>query len=310
MENRFKKIRNEYSEKRKDKNPKAKIYSVNEMCKEMNDNGFKVSAQKIKKIESEQYGVQIDAETLRAYKWKFDVSADWLIDETVTARKLDGDTAAASKVTGLSDDAIDEIKKLSVSEKHIIDAIFNKTVVSINLIKIIKEMLYYSHPITKNHTCITLDNGLTMRDKDYKELEHELNENEVIDILSYKLFFEMREIIEELSNDKQLSDEIKNEYEKKYFKPHKKLMYADELPKLTKDANGNPILGIENTIYNLETKIADRLKLRDSKNRTYDYGIEKLCNYSDFEKLMQIYRTKKSKEAYLEWLRFIEDETK
>ena len=121
MDNRFKKLRDEYNERLKDKNPKAKLYSVEDMCQEMKAAGFKVSLSKIKKIESNQYGVSIDTETLRAYKWKFNVSADWLIDNTVHTRKIDGDTASASRVIGLSDITIEKIAKLKPEYKMILD---------------------------------------------------------------------------------------------------------------------------------------------------------------------------------------------
>lgn len=246
---------------------------------------------------------------LVAYSKVFDVSVDYILGNVPS--KSDTETIKSiADYLGLSDTTIEEITNLSLSDKHIVDAIFGRTIISTNLIKTIREMLYYSHPMTKNQTCITLDGGLTMRDKDYKELENELNENEVANILAYKLFLEMRKMIDDLSSDKQLTTEIKADYEKKFFTPHRKISDTNDLPKFTKDANGNTILDIERTIYDLETKIAERLKARDMKNKTYDYKIENLCNYSDFEKLIQAKRTQESKENYLEWLRYIDEETK
>lgn len=104
--NRFKQIREEYSENRRDKDPTEKIYSIDKMVEEMKEAGFDVSSSRIKKIESEQAGVNISPEILLAYKWKFGVSADWLIDPNVATRNLQGDVATASKITGLSDDSI------------------------------------------------------------------------------------------------------------------------------------------------------------------------------------------------------------
>ncbi len=279
---------------------------------------------KFKEDFSKEYNIDLKKFDTRANEWLcgrnlasfdsllklctfFDCDIEYLITKQEHFKK---DTADVSIVTGLNYTTIAEITNLSLAEKHIVDAIFGRTVISTNLIKTIKEMLYYSHPMTKNQTCITLDNGLTMRDKDYKELENELNENEVVNILSYKLFLEMHNMIDDLSNDEQLTNEIKMDYEKKFFKPHKKILYSNELPKLTEDADGNVIFDIEQTIYDLETKIAERLKIRDMKNKTYDYKIENLCNYSDFEKLIQTKRTQESKESYLEWLRYIDAETK
>lgn len=133
MENRFKKLREEYSEQRRDKDPAAKIYSQGDMYEEMIEAGFNVSLSKIKKIESEQYGVTVDAETLRAYKWKFDVSADWLIDPSVKTRKITGTVASASKVTGLSDEAIETLIKLKSGEYYNQHK-FNYALHTINLI--------------------------------------------------------------------------------------------------------------------------------------------------------------------------------
>lgn len=133
MANRFQKLREEYSEKRKDENPKAKIYSQREMYEEMTNAGFNVSLSKIKKIESDTYGVEVDAETLRAYKWKFNVSADWLIDETVTTKRINGSIASASKLTGLTDEAIDTLIKLK-SNKYYNQHKFDYALHTLNLI--------------------------------------------------------------------------------------------------------------------------------------------------------------------------------
>lgn len=132
-ENRFQKLREEFSEKRRDKDHTAKIYSQREMYNEMIKAGFKVSLNKIKKIESDQYGVEIDAETLRAYKWKFDVSADWLIDSGVKTRKITGNVASASRLTGLTDESIETLIKLK-SGKYYNQYKFDYALHVINLI--------------------------------------------------------------------------------------------------------------------------------------------------------------------------------
>lgn len=245
---------------------------------------------------------------LLAYKKKFNVSADWLIDNTVTTRHLTGDAASASKVTGLTDITIDEIASLSVSEKHIIDAFFSRSAISINIIKTIQEMLFYSHPLAKNNSYIKLDKSLTARDKDYEQLEMKLNESQIIDILSQRLSIEMREIIETLSKDKKLSDEILEDYRSKFFTYHHHVLTAAELPKLITDDNGNLIRDIEEHIYEIEEKILERLERRDKKGKSFDYGID-IQNYSDFKKCIQQYRLEKTKEDYLSWLEYIDFET-
>lgn len=120
MENRFKKIREEYSEERKDQNPKEKIYSIDEMCKEFQEMGFNISASRIKKIESNTPGAKIDSEMLLAYKKKFNVSADWLIDNTVATKQLTGDVASASKITGLSDESVTILRNESTNEEKLV----------------------------------------------------------------------------------------------------------------------------------------------------------------------------------------------
>lgn len=121
MKNRFQKIREKYSEIRRDKNPHAKIYSIEEMCNDFYNMGFNISPSRIKKVESNTLGVKIDAEMLLAYKKKFNVSADWLIDNTVHTKHLTGDTASASMITGLSDESIQDIAELNKDDKFIFD---------------------------------------------------------------------------------------------------------------------------------------------------------------------------------------------
>lgn len=213
-----------------------------------------------------------------------------------------------SKETGLSDITIEEITRLSVSEKHIIDAIFSRNAISINIIKTIQEMLFYSHPLAKNHSYIQLDKSLTARDKDYEQLEMKLNENQIIDILSQRLSIEMRGIIETLSKDKELSDEILEDYRNKFFRYHRRALTAAELPRFTTDENGDLIIDIEEQIYKTEEKIFKRLESRDKKGKYFDYGIN-ILNYSDFKKYVQQYRLEKTKEDYLSWLEHIDFET-
>lgn len=305
---------NDYSDNFKDKLIALIDYKYKNYDKGKRRNQFK-------KDFAEEYNIDFKTFNARANEWLcgrnlasfdnilklctfFDCDIEYLITKQEHFKK---DVSDVSNITGLNYTTIDEIVNLTLAEKHIVDAVFGRTAISTSLIKTIKEMLYYSHPITINQTHITLDNGLTMRDKEYEELEKELNKSEVANILSYKLFLETHDIINILSNDEQLTNEIKMDYEKKFF--HRKALADDKLPKLTTDANGNVVLDVEKTIFDLETKIAERLKARDKKNKTYDYGIENLCNYSDFKSIIQTMRIQESKENYLNWLRHIEEET-
>ncbi len=235
----------------------------------------------------------------------FDCDIEYLITKQDVFSK---GIANASEETGLAYTTIDELKSLPISEKHIVDAIWGRTIISTNLIKTIKEMLFYSHPLTRNNSYILLDKSLTARDKDYEQLEIKINENQIIDILSQRLSIEMREIIEALSKDKKLSDEILEDYKNKFFTYHRHVLTAEELPKFITDDNGNLIIDIDSQIYRIEEKILDRLERRYKKGKSFDYGIN-IHNYSDFKKCIQKYRVEKTKEDYLSWLKHIDSET-
>lgn len=83
-----------------------------------------------------------------------------------------------------------------------------------------QEMLYYAH--SKNKTYIKLDTALTQKDKNFKDLEQLINENDLIDIFSNRLVIEMHNLLEALYQDKTLCNEISLYYSKKYFTSHKK----------------------------------------------------------------------------------------
>lgn len=217
--------------------------------------------------------------------------------------------SSASETTGLDYTTIEELTNLTISEKHIVDAIFSRSAISTNLVRTIREMLFYSHQSIKNNSYIKLDKNLTARDKDYDELEKEINEHQIVDILSQRLTIEMHEIIETLSKDEVLTSEIMNDYKNKFFNKHRKLLSADELPKLKLDDKGNLIIDIDEKIYRTEEKILERLENRDKKEKHFDYGIDNIHNYSDLKKCIQQYRLEKTKEEYLSWLEYIDFET-
>lgn len=215
--------------------------------------------------------------------------------------------AGASEVTGLEYITIEELSKLSTAEKHIVDAICSRTIISHRLIQLIKEMLYYAHPITKNNSHIVLDLHLTARDQSYQELEHELNKSELLDIFSNRLVLAMHELLDTLFKDTDLLQEISADYRNKYFKEHK-LLSSSELPKLLPGGE----LDIPKTIENLEDKILDRLKERESASKLFPYPIENLKTSDDFSKIMQSFRNNKKQtpKEYLELLEKIDDATK
>lgn len=236
----------------------------------------------------------------------FDCDIDYLITKQESFSK---NISSASETTGLEYITIEEITNLSVSEKHIVDVIFGRSAISTSLVRTIREMLFYSHPSIKNNSYIKLDKDLTARDKDYDELETEINEHQIVDILSQRLSLEMHEIIETLSKDEVLTSEILNDYKNKFFRKHRKLLSDSELPKLITDDEGNIIIDIDEKIYRLEEKILERLENRDRKGKNFDYGVGNIHNYSDFKKCIQQYRLEKTKEEYLSWLEYIDYET-
>lgn len=202
MINRFKQLREEYNEQLKDKNPKAKLYSVEDMCEEMKNAGFTVSKAKIKKIESEQPDVSIDAKTLLAYKWKFGVSVDWLIDNTVQTRKVDGNIASASKVIGLSDVAIEEISKLKPDYKMILDKMISNYCFLLVLPEI-RNLLGYNS--LKPHIKLLFD------EKSYKNgaeidqfLFDAINDNTVSTFFNETVIKRIKDIIDNTMLDKDL----------------------------------------------------------------------------------------------------------
>ena len=202
MINRFKQLREEYNEQLKDKNPKAKLYSVEDMCEEMKDAGFTVSKAKIKKIESEQPDVSIDAKTLLAYKWKFGVSIDWLIDNTVQTRRVEGNIASASKVIGLSDVAIEEISKLKPDYKMILDKMISNYCFLLVLPEI-RNLLGYNS--LKPHIKLLFDEKTYVKGAEIDQLLYDaVNDNAVAAFFNEIVIKRIKESIDNTMLDKDL----------------------------------------------------------------------------------------------------------
>lgn len=202
MINRFKQLREEYNEQLKDKNPKAKLYSVEDMCEEMKDAGFTVSKAKIKKIESEQPDVSIDAKTLLAYKWKFGVSIDWLIDNTVQTRRVEGNIASASKVIGLSDVAIEEISKLKPDYKMILDKMISNYCFLLVLPEI-RNLLGYNS--LKPHIKLLFDEKTYVKGAEIDQLLYDaVNDNAVAAFFNEIVIKRIKESIDNAMLDKDL----------------------------------------------------------------------------------------------------------
>ena len=203
MHNRFKKLRDEYNEHLKDKNPKAKLYSVEDMCSEMKNAGFKVSVSKIKKIESNQPGVRIDVDTLLAYKWKFNVSADWLIDNTISSKKLNGTVASAAQTTGLSDTSIQKIIKLNPEHKLILDKMISRYCLLLILPEI-RNLLGYNylrpHLTLKFEEKRKFQNGAEID----QVLNNAINDNAVSSFFNEAINTILKAIIDNTMNDEEL----------------------------------------------------------------------------------------------------------
>jgi hypothetical protein len=111
--NRFKQLREEENERRKDINPKNSL-TADELSAELFEKcNFQISPGQIRKLESDTPGVKINPELLLAYKNFFNVCVDWLVDERVSARSFEGNIAVAAKTTGLSEKSIHSLKKLN-----------------------------------------------------------------------------------------------------------------------------------------------------------------------------------------------------
>lgn len=173
MENRFKKLRIDELERRRDKNPKCELFTQERLSIELKKEcKYEISSSKIKKLESDTIGVKIDAPLLLAYSRFFNVSIDWLL-HNADSQKIKGNTAIASKVTGLSDEAIKTLRnwKKSLDEKErknflvrnrptdTLNHILSDAFIAERLFKSIEDYLYHDYHIPAYHNdlgqCIT-----------------------------------------------------------------------------------------------------------------------------------------------------------
>ena len=185
----------------------------------------------IKKIESNQYGVSIDDETLRAYKWKFNVSADWLIDDTVHTRKIDGDIASASKITGLSDATIEEIKKLKPEHKMILDKMISKYGL-LQIMQEIRNLLGFNY--LQPHLKLVFDEKRNASDGTEIDqlLTDAINDSHVAAFFNTTVSEHIKQVVDNTMNDEELK-----EYFGKLDEQSKihSILSAKDLPKLDND---------------------------------------------------------------------------
>lgn len=201
-ENRFKKVRIDYSEARRDKNHREKIYSSKDLSNDFKQMGFNISESRIKKFENGTEGAKIDINVLLAYKKKFNVSADWLIDNSVSTKYLHGDDAIATKATGLSDNSIKEIKRLHSDQKAILDKM-----IEYGLLRIlceIRNLIGYNY--LRPHIKLLFDqktkwlNGAEID----QYLENAVNDDNISDLFNVRIVNSIKNVVDDIMQDEEL----------------------------------------------------------------------------------------------------------
>lgn len=176
MENRFKKLRIDELERRRDKNPKCELFTQERLSIELKKEcKYEISSSKIKKLESDTIGVKIDAPLLLAYSRFFNVSIDWLLHNS-DSQKITGDIAIVSGITGLSDESIETLQKWKESldkkerKKFLIrnrptdtlNLLLSNPLITERLLKSIEDYLYHDYHIPAYHDssgqCIAFTN--------------------------------------------------------------------------------------------------------------------------------------------------------
>lgn len=176
MENRFKKLRIDELERRRDKNPKCELFTQERLSIELKKEcKYEISSSKIKKLESDTIGVKIDAPLLLAYSRFFNVSIDWLLHNS-DSQKITGDIAIVSGITGLSDESIETLQKWkkSLDKKErknflvrnrptdTLNLLLSNPLITEHLLKSIEDYLYHDYHIPAYHDnsgqCIAFTN--------------------------------------------------------------------------------------------------------------------------------------------------------
>lgn len=189
MENRFKKLRIDELERRRDKNPKCELFTQERLSIELEKEcKYEISSSKIKKLESDTIGVKIDAPLLLAYSRFFNVSIDWLLHNS-DSQRITGDIAIVSGITGLSDEAIENLQywKESSSKKEkkkfliryrpidTLNLILSDSFIAERLFRSIEDYVYHNYHIPAYHDdtgqCITFHKSPDiLQDFDTKEI--------------------------------------------------------------------------------------------------------------------------------------------
>lgn len=165
MENRFKKLRIDELERRRDNNPKCELFTQERLSIELNKEcKYEISSSKIKKLESDAIGVKIDAPLLLAYSRFFNVSIDWLLHNS-DSQSITGNIAIVSSITGLSDESIQTLQtwKESLDKKerkgllirnrptNTLNLVLSDSFIAEQLFKSIEDYIYHNYHIPAYH---------------------------------------------------------------------------------------------------------------------------------------------------------------
>ena len=217
-ENRFKNVRETYSEEKRDSNPHERIYSVNRMVEDFNNEyNFHISESKIKKIESDTPGATISADILIAYSKKFNVSTDYLLGLTNSKELNKPNLRSACDFTGLSSDSIRRIHNINSEEKSILDKLISKYNLLCCLADIKQLLAYYA---------LSPEVYVTFKERAYsnaghpidKELEDTINNEYIRDFFNQKAINSFTDIVANIVNDDSLKQYFYNLYKSSKIK--------------------------------------------------------------------------------------------
>ncbi|MCM1325250.1 MAG: helix-turn-helix domain-containing protein [Bacteroidales bacterium] len=213
-------------ERHPDENYPEKSWSVADLVrafKELNPQS-KIDRNKINRIENGSQSP--DTDTLIAYSKVFNVSVDYLLGLS-PSKIIDEDIRMICNYTGLSDEAITEIKKLSYLDKMILDKMICNYCLFSNFIKNTKRILAFNafHSdvrIVFNENAKKFDRGIAI-------LENTINSSDITRLLYGTIDNNIHNLLDCLTKDKELTDIITTHFLESSVK---NLWLADDMPNL------------------------------------------------------------------------------